>query len=220
MTNVSEERAQRKQVITDREFSRMIQKTREEQNRPNYPFYYGFRDRAILCIFRLTGKRVSEVSRLEVGDLEIEDESLSITFTVSKKRKGQKLLLRRTKQVPLDNPLTEPIIEYWKWMKENLPSIKWLLPRTHYSPYFDTLSFDDKPLSTRQILRIVQKYNPNVWCHLFRETAAADIIEKDQSIIAPWKVRRRLDLEKVETAFRYMDRYAKDVIKEVEVDKI
>lgn len=103
-------------------------------------------------------------------------------------------------------------------MKQNLPEIKYLFPRTHYSPYFDTLSFDSKHLSTRQILRIVQKYNDGAWCHLFRETAAADIIEKDQSIVAPWKVRRRLDLEKVETAFRYMDRYAKDVIKEAEVD--
>ena len=41
-----------------------------------------------------------------------------------------------------------------------------------------------------------------------------------EPIIAPWKVRRRLDLVKVETALKYMDRYAKDVVRETEMDVI
>ena len=52
---------------------------------------------------------------------------------------------------------------------------------------------------------------------MFRETVASDIIKRDESIFAPWKVRRRLDLERVETALRYLDRFARDVIKETEV---
>ena len=218
MTNVTGSRRNRKTVISPEEFNQMLKKTFEEQKRPNYPFYYGFRDRCILCIFRLTGKRVSEVARLEVSDVEIDDENLTITFTVSKKRKTQKLLLRRSKVIPLSNPLAKYIVEYVKWMRENFPEIKYLFPRTHFSPYYDTLSLDpDRHLTRQQLLRIVQKYNPNAWCHLFRETVASDIIKKDESIFAPWKVRRRLDLERVETALRYLDRFARDVIKETEV---
>jgi len=58
----------------------------------------------------------------------------------------------------------------------------------------------------------VQKYNSYAWCHLFRETVGADIVRKDRSIMAVWKVKKRLDLEKTETAWKHMDRYGIDVI--------
>jgi hypothetical protein len=47
---------------------------------------------------------------------------------------------------------------------------------------------------------------------LFREKAGASIVKKDPSIIAPFKVMRRLNLESFTTAFNYMRRYAEDVI--------
>jgi hypothetical protein len=39
------------------------------------------------------------------------------------------------------------------------------------------------------------------------------IVKVDPSVMAVWKVKRRLDLEKTETAWRYMDRYGTDIIK-------
>jgi hypothetical protein len=37
-------------------------------------------------------------------------------------------------------------------------------------------------------------------------------VREDKTIMAVWKVKKRLDLEKTETAWRYMDRYGVDVI--------
>lgn len=99
-------------------------------------------------------------------------------------------------------------------MQKNIGhEIEWLFPRTHFSPYLKTLTFDRTHLTTRQLLRIVQKKNPNIWNHLFRETVGAEVVRQDKTIMAVWKVTKRLDLEKTETAWRYMDRYGTDVIK-------
>lgn len=212
MTRVTGDRKERTTVISKAEFKDMINQTYEPKE--NYPEYYSMRDRAILCVFRLTGKRVSEVATLKQKDLAIKGNYLSITFTISKKRKKQKLTIRREKQIPLSDPLVAPILEYREWMSQNIgDQVEWFFPTTHFSPFFDTLTFDRTHLSTRQLLRIVQKYNPNAWCHLFRETVGADIVRKDKSIMAVWKVKKRLDLEKTETAWRYMDRYGTDIIK-------
>ena len=212
MTKLTGSRKERTTVIGDQEFQDMLDKTHEQME--NYPSYYGLRDRSILCIFRLTGKRVKEVATLKQADLTVKGPNLSITFTVVKKRKKQKITTRREKQIPLSDPLVAPILEYREWMRENVgDAIEWLFPRTHYSPNFGTLTFDRTHLSTRQFLRIVQKYNEDVWCHLFRETVGADIVRSDKTIMAVWKVKKRLDLEKTETAWRYMDRYGVDVIK-------
>jgi hypothetical protein len=51
---------------------------------------------------------------------------------------------------------------------------------------------------------------------LFRETVASDIIREDDSIIAAFKVQRRLDLEDFRTGFRYLKRFATDIIAEEE----
>jgi len=40
----------------------------------------------------------------------------------------------------------------------------------------------------------------------------ADTVRSDPSKMAVWKVKKRLDLEKTATAWRYMDRWGSDVI--------
>jgi integrase len=210
MTKVSGIRKERTNVITDSEFQETLAKARNDTSLPEY---YRIRDAAVLCIFRLTGKRVREVAQLKQNDIDVREKSLNITFNVVKKRKEQMLTTRREKEIPLSDPLTKHIIDYRTWLLENVGNqIEWFFPRTHYSPFLNTLTLDKKPLTTRQLLRIVQKHNKNIWCHLFRETVGAEIVRADPSVMAVWKVKRRLDLEKTETAFRYMDRYGKDVI--------
>ena len=82
MTKLSGPRKERTTVISEQEFQEMLDKTYEVKE--NYPEYYALRDRCILCIFRLTGKRVTEVSTLKQNSLEIKGSNLSIAFSVVK----------------------------------------------------------------------------------------------------------------------------------------
>jgi hypothetical protein len=68
-------------------------------------------------------------------------------------------------------------------------------------------------LSDREVFNIVRATSETIWPHLFRETVASDIVKQDNSIIAAFKVQKRLDLENMRTGFNYLQRFAKDVIK-------
>lgn len=206
MTNV---KVDRKGVLSNREFQEMISKAAE------IPLeYFRLRALALLTIFRRTGKRRSEVAVLEMGDLEIKEENLSLTFTVVKKRKKSVIAKRREKQIPLSDPLAQHIVNCWNWMRKNYPKSKYLFPSTR-SVFGGSLAFyHDKHLSGRQILRIIKELNPKAWCHLFRETVGAEVVKNDPSLIGVFKVMMRLDLEKETTAWNYMRRYAADVIED------
>lgn len=194
-------------MISNREFQDMLARAGELPRE-----YFRLRATALLCIFRRTGKRRSEVGSLELNDLEIKGENLSITFTVVKKRKKSVISKRREKQIPLSDPLSQHILTYWNWMREHYPKCKYLFPSTR-SVFGGALSFYlDEHISGRQILRIVKELNPRAWCHLFRETVGAEVVKKDPTLIGVYKVMMRLDLEKETTAWNYMRRYAVDVI--------
>lgn len=211
MTRVNPERNKRKETIEPGEFNGMLEKTDEEDY--SSKDYYRARDKAIACVFYRTGKRRGEVARLEVSDLKIKNKNLSITFTVLKKRTSGEIPNRREKLIPLSDPWVNPIIEYWKWMNENHPECKFMFPTTHYSPLANTLTIkSDSHLTGRQVLRRIQKMNPDAWCHLFRETMGANVVRAKPDALAPFRVKRRLDLEDIRTAFRYFERYAADVI--------
>lgn len=71
----------------------------------------------------------------------------------------------------------------------------------------------DRHLSDREVFNIVRETSETIWPHLFRETVACDIVKQDNSIIAAFKVQKRLDLEDMRTGFNYLQRFAKDIIK-------
>jgi len=200
----------RKDVISEQEFQEMLAKADDITN-----VYYSMRDKALICIFKAFGKRRGELARLEVSDLRITEESamLEIVFTLEKKRKKQVMAIRRAKHLPLSHPLAQPIVEYWEWIRRFHPECLYLFPRTVYSGLTKQLFFDrGKHLTGRQILRRVKVLNPKSWCHLFRETAGAEIVRADPSIMSAFKVMLRLDLEDEKTALGYVRRYAIDVI--------
>lgn len=174
--------------------------------------FFRLRAKALFCVLRLTGKRRSEVAMLERDDFEVEGGLLRVTFTVVKKRKETVLTRRKPKAIPLTDPYTRPILEWLKYLDNLEPTPKHFLPRV--KSIFGTSYYiqRDQHISGRQVFNIVRSCADKVWPHLFRETAAADIVHEDPSIIAAFKVKKRLDLEDIKTGFRYLDRYAVDII--------
>ena len=68
-------------------------------------------------------------------------------------------------------------------------------------------------LQGRQLLNIVKRLDPSLWCHLFRDSLGADIVKKHRGdVVSVYEVQRILDLERTSTAFRYLRRYAEQKI--------
>lgn len=187
--------------------------------------YDRLRTLALIIIFYLTGKRVSEVAILKVSDLKISKSKIVILFTLSKKRKKTKqpdgtyksIRKYETSRKALDrsNTLTQYVVDYYRYLSKHHKDCVYLFPST--INFFGTSKIfrKDNHLSRSQIWRIIKKVNPNIWCHLFRETVGAKIAEANgMTLESVYKIKLRLDLVKEDTAFRYVRRYAEDTIKE------
>ena len=116
------------------------------------------------------------------------------------------------KAFPVSDPLTQNILRYYEYLNSLNPIPKFWLPsgKCVFGNYF---IIPDKHLSDREVFNIVRDASETIWPHLFRETVASDIVKQDSSIIAAFKVQKRLDLEDMRTGFNYLQRFAKDVIK-------
>lgn len=101
MTNMDEEKDGR-EVISREEFDQLL---REQEAARTHP-YYVLRDRSLLCILWKTGKRASEVTSVEMRDVEVDEKSglLRVTFHVLKKRSRSRLETRRNKAMLLGDP--------------------------------------------------------------------------------------------------------------------
>ncbi|MCW4047485.1 MAG: site-specific integrase [Candidatus Bathyarchaeota archaeon] len=203
----SPERVNRKDVIGDAEFAEML---KEAEAIPET--FYRLRTSALLCILRLTGKRRSEVAGLELSDFKTENDYLHIMFTLSKKRRQNVITKRSQKSIPLSDPLTKPILEYLEYLQSLNPVPKYYFPQTKSLWGVGYKIIGEKPITGRQIFNLVRATTEKAWCHLFRETAASDVVKADPSIIGAFKVQRRLDLESVQTGFNYVRRFAMDII--------
>jgi integrase len=166
----------------------------------------------LLCILRLTGKRRSEIACLEVSDFKIEDPYLHVTFTLSKKRKKTAITKRSTKTIPLSDPLTKPILKYLEFLEDLTPTPKYFLPQTSACGDKNFTLTLTSTFQGAQVFNLVRKVSDRVWCYLFRETAASEVVKSDPSIIGAFKVQRRLDLENIQTGFRYLKRFSADLI--------
>ena len=209
MTNVrgSKLREERQTVVTEDEFSEAMQKVQQIENE-----FLRLRAHAVLCLLRLTGKRRGEIAMLPLGNFKVEEGFLNITFILEKKRKGNVLQKLSTKSIPLTDPLTKPILEYVEYLRGFKPMPQFFLPRLK-SVFGFTLLLAKEHISGRQVFNIVRSASETLWPHLFRETVASDVIKQDNSIIAAFKVQRRLDLEDIKTGFNYLRRFSADVIK-------
>jgi hypothetical protein len=127
-----------------------------------------------------------------------------VAFT-SKKAKSLKAF-------PLSDPLTQNVLRYYAYLCSLKPIPKFWLPsgRSVFGHY---VIIPDRHLSDREVFNIVRVSSETLWPHLFRETVASDMVKQDNSIIAAFKVQKRLDLEDIRTGFNYLQRFAKDIIK-------
>lgn len=116
------------------------------------------------------------------------------------------------KAFPLADSLTKNILEYLSYLHHLSPVPKFWLPSGR-SVFGNYMMIPDKHLCDREVFNIVRETSETLWPHLFRETVASDIVKQDNSIIAAFKVQKRLDLEDMRTGFNYLQRFAKDVIK-------
>jgi hypothetical protein len=126
-----------------------------------------------------------------------------VTFT-SKQAKSVKAFL-------LSDPLTQNLLKYLDYLASLNMIPKFWLPsgKNVFGNYF---IIPDRHLSDREVFNIVRDTSETIWPHLFRETVASDIVKQDNSIIAAFKVQKRLDLEDMRTGFNYLQRFAKDII--------
>jgi integrase len=206
VTNPGKLRKDRKDVIGDAEFKAMLLKA------SRLPYYFELRLTALLCLLRLTGKRRGEIAKLETQDFDVQPSLIAVTFTLEKKRRGSVLSHRVTKGLPLSDPLTTPILEYLNYLKSLEPVPKFFFPSGH-AVFGTGYAIDpDNQLSGRHVLSLVRQVSDMAWPHLFRETAGAEIIKNDPTIIGVFKVKQRLDHEDLKTSMRYLQRYAMDVI--------
>jgi hypothetical protein len=102
------------------------------------------------------------------------------------------------KAFPLSDPLTQNVLRYYEYLGCLNPIPKFWLPsgKRVFGNYF---IIPDKHLSDREVFNIVREASDTAWPHLFRETVASDIVKQDNSIIAAFKVQKRLDLEDIRT---------------------
>jgi len=212
MTRVrnSELRTQRQTVITDVEFSEILERARQIKDT-----FLKLRAQAVLCLLRLTGKRRGEVAILPLDNFKVENGFLNVTFILEKKRKGTVLSKTARKSIPLTDSLTTPILEYFEYLKTLNPKPTYFLPRV-LSVFGRNIILPDSHIGGRQVFNVVRSLSETTWPHLFRETVASDVIRGDSTIIAAFKVQRRLDLEDVRTGFNYLKRFSADIIKREE----
>ena len=115
---------------------------------------------------------------------------------------------RRTKRVNTRDKYAKLILEYLDYLEAYIPKAKYLFPsgKAVFQNYF---VYEDKHLSGRQLLRLIKPLNEKMWLHLLRETKGAEISrDLGMNITAVTEVKNMLDLEKEETAWNYVRRYA------------
>jgi hypothetical protein len=206
--------------------------------------YFRSRAVAVLSLFRLSGKRRTEISWIPLENFKVENDLLAVTFTLEKKKRKHKKCpscntqnasassfckkcgrdisriplaftskqAKAVKAFPLADPLTRNILEYLSYLRRLNPVPTFWLPsgRCVFGNY---MIIPEHHLSDREVFNIIRETSETLWPHLFLETVASDIVKQDNSIIAAFKVQKRLDLEDMRTGFNYVSRFAKNIIK-------
>ncbi len=129
-----------------------------------------------------------------------------------KTKEGHKIKqIKAPHEVALTDKYTHHIIEYYNFVEEHYsgPELKFIFPSGRIVFGSNYYLNGQAHLSGSQILRIIKPLDQTAWIHLFRDTKGAQIAqEKGRTIDAVYEVKETLDLEREETAWHYIHRYA------------
>jgi integrase len=117
---------------------------------------------------------------------------------------------RRLKQTPLSDKYARMILEYFNYMQNNFPQSKFLFP-SGYTLFGSNLYAINpaKALGGRQILNVVKELDPSTWTHLYRKLKGSEVARKyGRTLDSAFQVKTTLDLERTETALRYIEDFA------------
>jgi hypothetical protein len=113
------------------------------------------------------------------------------------------------KSIGLEDKYARFIMEYASFMDQHYNQAVYLFPSGMSVFGQSYLIFPNEHLSGRQLLRLIKPLNETAWLHLFRETKGAEIAkEHGRTLTSIYEVKDTLDLEREETAYRYVKRYA------------
>lgn len=122
---------------------------------------------------------------------------------------------KRTKKVSVTDKYAGLILEYIAFLNEKYPTCQYLFPSGREIFGQSYIVIGDKAMSGRQLLNLIKPLDPEAWLHLFRELIGKELAEQDNTIQGVYRVKETLDLEREETAWRYVRRFG---IQEVKVE--
>ncbi|MBN1628754.1 MAG: tyrosine-type recombinase/integrase [Thermoleophilia bacterium] len=142
----------------------------------------GLRDRAILLLFCRLGLRAHEVMNLRLGDLEWSEGSLVVAG------KGG-----RRDRLPLPQEVGDAILAYLKWGRPPTDTeILFLRARAPRAPFSASTALSG---IARRALRRAQVKAPTAGAHLFRHSAATEMLRQGSSLEAIAQILRHRSLE-------------------------
>jgi site-specific recombinase XerD len=144
-------RIDRTDVIQDSEIQEAIENARRIEDH-----YFQLRAVAVLSLLRISGKRRGEVAIISLDNFSVNSEYLKVNFILEKKRAKTKLKKISTKQFPLDDYLTENVIEYLNYLETLTPKPKFWLP-TGKAVFGNYIINPNMPLTGRHVFNIVRE---------------------------------------------------------------
>lgn len=115
---------------------------------------------------------------------------------------------RGPKQTPLTDKYAKLIIAYFSYMKATYPNTKFLFPSGREVFGLSYVIDNNQALGGRQILNIVKQLDPLTWMHLYRKLKGSEVARKyGRTLDSAYQVKTTLDLERTETALRYIEEF-------------
>ena len=201
-------KVERDDILREDEVNEMLEKAEE--------LYKGKMIQCLIALLWLFGKRISETIRLRRKDIWVDDNYLYVRFRVLKKksRKAKPKLESRIKKITLKNPYVVYVLQYIKSIKNpnayvfpgntrpKIVTVKRKLPNGTIKTY----QYEYKEgghISREYAYRLLKELNPDVWCHLFRESVATLWAEHGAT---EEKLMHWFDWDRADTAHKYVKR--------------
>jgi len=146
-------------------------------------------DDRLKCIIALAwifGKRINEILRLKREDVWVQGDFLFARFHVGKKKERQAQIIPKPylKKIRIAHPYVPHILNWIEKFERGyiFPSYGVGYRKKVYSKKYDKVYIYQVAggyLTSQRVWQLLKKINPNVWCHLFRESLATWMAEND-----------------------------------------